>query len=144
MSPSLEQARLAIASEIGSDVAEFTPAGEKHFLVAAAVAGLGGVFLTAFFTGVAEESGKTLGEALVDFIADKIHKWRSSDSKEQDKALEKSASEAAHLSNEQLQAVCETVERSLSKALAKDGADEDVAARVAGRVRLEAIQVLGA
>jgi len=144
MSPSLERARLNIASEIGSDVAEFTPADQKNLLVETAVAALGGAFLTAFFTGIAAETGKKVGEALVDFIADKIEKLRSKNAKEQDKALEESADEAVvtQLKGDRLQVVADNVEISLSRALTRDGADEDVSIRVARRVRHEAIQEL--
>jgi|GEM_PF-5656074 len=145
MTENLDQAKLAVASEIGPDIAEFTPSGDKNFLVPAAVALLGGVFLTAFFKGIAETAGKKVGEALVDFVGGVIHDIRGKNASEQNHELENSSKAAAaaraELSPEQLAAISAAVESALAKALAK-GADEDVASRVAARVRAEGLKVI--
>src|SRR5208282_3745380 len=98
MSPGLEQARSAIASEIGPDVGEFTPSDEKHLFGWAAMLALAGSFLTGFFGGFANAAGEQAGEkpggALIDFISEKIHGERAKSPDEQAKSLDTAASEA--------------------------------------------------
>ena len=153
MTPELREAQRAIASEIGPDVAEFTPADEKHLLVAAAVAALGGTFLTGFFEGFAKaagsKAGEKLGETLLDFVSEKIAKLRKKDSPEQAEDLERASATAkasltqnSALTAEQVQAISKAVQDALSAALAQQ-ADADIAARVAGRVRVEAMKTMG-
>ena len=64
MTPDLQRARSAIASEIGPDVAEFTPAGEKHFVGEAALLAMGGTFLYAFFKGFVQKAGEAAGKEI--------------------------------------------------------------------------------
>lgn len=150
MTPELQQARRAIASEIGPDVGEFTPAGEKNFLGEAAMLAMAGSFLTGFFGGFAkaagEKSGEKLGGALIDFIKRKITGERAKSPEEQSKALESAAAEASHaavLSPEMTAAISLAVEKALAAALSEQ-AESDIAERVASRVRTEAVQLLTA
>ncbi len=147
-SPELEGARSAIASEIGPDVGEFTPAGEKHLFGWDDMLVLGGAFLIAFLTAFAksagEEAGKQLGKALVDYIAQQIKAWRSKNSEEQSAALENVATAAAKITAatpELTAAISAAVEKALASVLGKE-AESDIADRIAARVRLEALKVL--
>lgn len=147
MSPDLQQARIAIASEIGPDVGEFTPSGEKHLLGEAAMLALAGSFLTGFFGGFAkaagEKSGEKLGGALIDFIGRRIHGQRAMSPDEQSKSLDTAASAAKQvvLTPEMIAAISVAVEKALAAALAQQ-AEPDIADRVASRVRQEALRVL--
>jgi hypothetical protein len=147
-SAELEQARSAIASEIGPDVGEFTPAGEKHLFGWDDVLVLGGAFLIAFLTAFAksagEEAGKKLGAALVDYVAEQIKAWRSKSSEEQSAALENVATAAAKMTAatpELTAAISVAVEKALASVLGKE-AESDIADRIAARVRQEALKVL--
>jgi len=147
-SADLEQARSAIASEIGPDVGEFTPSDEKHLFGWDDMLVLGGAlliaFMTAFAKGAGEEAGKKLGGALADYITEQIKAWRSKSSAEQEVALENVASAAAKMTvatPELTAAISVAVEKAMASVLGKD-AEPDIAARVAARVRQEALKVL--
>jgi hypothetical protein len=147
MTTQLRQACLSIASEIGPDVGEFTPAEEKHLLGEAAMLALAGTFLSGFFSGFAKAAGEKLGEklgsALVEFISRKLHGERTLPPEEQSKSLEASASAAkqAVLAPEMVAAVAVVVEKALAAALAEQ-TEPDIAGRVAGRVQAEAVRIL--
>lgn len=158
MTPDLQRARSAIASEIGPDVAEFTPAGEKHFVGEAALLAMGGTFLYAFFKGfvqkAGEAAGKEIGEpvgsALGKFIGGLFGKLRHPAAPPvADADLEAARQEAAAvvktggLSPEEIAAIGQAVAASMAAVLAQQ-ADSDVSQRVAERVRSEGLSVLGA
>ena len=144
MSSQLEQARLAVASEIGPDIGEFTPPEEKHFFGEAAMLSLAGSFLIGFFGGFAkaagEKSGEKLAGTLVDFIAKRLHAERGKSPEEQSKSLEAAAAEArrTQLTPEMRLAISDAVEKALAAALAQE-AEPDIAQRIAARVREEAM-----
>ena len=147
MTPQLQQARIAIASEIGPDVGEFTPADEKNLLGEVAFLAMAGSFLTGFFGGFAkaagEKSGERLGSVLIDFISKKLHGERALSPDEQSKSLDAAASAAKQvaLTPEMTAAIVVQVEKALAAALAQQ-AESDVADRVAARVRAEAVRIL--
>ncbi len=148
ISADLEQARSAIASEIGPDVSEFTPADEKHLFGWDDMLVLGGAFLIAFLTAFAksagEEAGKKLGAALVDYVAEQIKAWRSKSSEEQSAALENVGAAAAKMAAAAPQlatAISIAVEKALASVLGKE-AEPDIADRIAARVRQEALKAL--
>jgi hypothetical protein len=148
MTSELEEARRAIASEIGPDIGEFTPAGEKHLFGWDDMLALGGVFLMAFLAAFAksagEEAGKKLGAALVDYIAEQIKAWRSKSPQEQSAALENVTSAAAKMAAakpELMAAVSGAVESALASVLGKD-AESDIADRISAKVRQQALKLL--
>ena len=158
MTPDLQRARSAIASEIGPDVAEFTPADEKHFVAEAALLAMGGTFLYAFFKGVVEKAGESagkklgepLGNALGGFFGGLFGKlWHKSAPPVADADLEAARQEAAAavkqggLSPEEVAAIGQAVAVAMATVLAQK-ADSDVSQRVAQRVRTEGLSVLGA
>jgi hypothetical protein len=147
-SDELEEARSAIATEIGPDVGEFTPEGEKHLFGWDDMLLLGGAFLMAFLTAFAksagEEAGKKLGAALVDYIAEQIKVWRSRSADEQSAALKNAAAAAAKITAakpELTAAVSAAVEKALASVLGNE-AEPDIAARISTRVCREALKVL--
>ena len=144
----LQQARSAIASEIGPDIGEFTPAAEKRLFGWDDMLLLGGAFLMAFLTAFArsagDEAGKKLGTALVDYIAEQIKAWRSKSSEEQSAALENVAAATAKISAatpELTAAISQAVKEALASALGQE-AESDIADRIAARVRDEALKVI--
>jgi hypothetical protein len=147
-SAELDQARSAIATEIGPDIGEFTPPNEKRLFGWDDMLVLGGAFLMAFLTAFAasagREAGTLLGKALVDYVAGQIKAWRSKTSEEQSAALENVASAAAKIAAakpELAAAVSDAVEKSLASVLGTD-AETDIAHRIAAKVRDEALKIL--
>lgn len=147
-SAELEGARSAIASAIGPDVGEFTPAEKKRLFGWDDMLVLGGAFLIAFLTAFAksagEEAGTQLGKALVDYIAEQIKAWRSKNSEEQSAALENMATAAAKMTAatpELTAAISAAVEKALASVLGKE-AESDIAERIASKVREEALKVI--
>ena len=155
MTPDLQRARSAIASEIGPDVAEFTPSGEKHFVAEAALLAMGGTFLYAFFKGVVEKAGESagkklgepVGNALGGFFGGLFSKLRHQTAPVADTDLESARQEAAAavkqggLSPEEVAAIGQAVAAAMAAVLAQQ-ADSDVSQRVAQRVRSEGLTVL--
>jgi hypothetical protein len=155
MLPELKQARSAVASAIGPDVAEFTPADEKNFLAEAALIELGGSFLLAFFKGVAkkaadvaqEQVGDSVGKAIGDVFASLLNRLRHKTPPVPDKELEDARQEAATavkksgLSQAEIDAIGQAVAVAMAAALAKDS-DPDVSKRVADRVKVEGLKVI--
>ena len=146
-SAGLEQARSAIASEIGPDIGEFTDADKKRLFGWDDMLVLGGAFLMAFLTAFAQsagkESGKLLGAALVDYVAEQIKAWRSKTSEEQSAALENVAAATAKITAakpELTAAVTAAVEKALASVLGKE-AESDIADRIAKRVSDEALKI---
>ena len=146
-SAGLEQARSAIASEIGPDIGEFTDAGKKRLFGWDDMLVLGGAFLMAFLTAFAQsagkEAGKLLGTALVDYVAEQIKVWRSKTSEEQSAALENVAAATAKITAakpELTAAVTAAVEKALASVLGKE-AESDIADRIAKRVSDEALKI---
>ncbi|MEO6803784.1 MAG: hypothetical protein ABI197_11155 [Granulicella sp.] len=147
-SAELEEARSAIASEIGPDVGEFTPTGKKRLFGWDDMLVLGGAFLMAFLAAFAksagEEAGKRLGAALVDYVAEQIKAWRSKSSEEQSVALENVAAAAAKMTAakpELTAAISAAVEAALASVLGNE-AETDIAHRISARVRQEALKIL--
>jgi hypothetical protein len=153
MLPDLQQARSAVASAIGPDVAEFTPSDEKNFLVEAALIEMGGSFLLAFFKGVAKKAadraqetmGDSLGTAIGDAFASLLNRLRHKTPPVPDKELEDARQEAAtavkKLSPAEIDAIGQAVATALAAALSKDS-DPDVSKRVAQRVKVEGLKVI--
>jgi hypothetical protein len=147
-SAELEVAQSAIASEIGPDVGEFTPAGEKHLFGWDDMLLLAGAFLLAFLTAFAksagEEAGKMLGKALVDYIAEQIKLWRSKSAAEQKTALQNAAAAAEKIAAakpELTAAVADSVGKALASVLGSV-AESDIAKRIAAKVGNEALKIL--
>lgn len=157
MQTDLQQARSAIASEIGPDAAEFSPSGEKNFLAEAALIEMGGSFLLAFFKGVAKKAGAiaqdqmgdSLGKAIGEVFANLLNRLRHKDMPVPDKELEAAREEAATavkkegLSQEEIDAIGQAVATAMAAALAKQS-DPDVSNRVAERVKVEGLKVIAA
>lgn len=155
MTSDLERARSAVAREIGPDVAEFTPAGEKHFVAEAALLAMGGTFLYAFFKGMVagtgESLGKKLGEplgaALGSFFGGVFKGLGKKENAVPDKELESAQAEAAStlkksgLSQEQINQIAQAVALSMAEVLSKE-ADSGVSGRVAQRVKSEGLKVI--
>src|ERR1700727_3022081 len=102
MKADLQQACSAVASAIGPDAAEFTPSDEKNFLTEAALIGMGGSFLLAFFKGVAKKAGEVaeehvgdeLGTAIGEAFASLLNRIRHKTPPLPDKELEDARREA--------------------------------------------------
>jgi hypothetical protein len=155
MLPDLQKARSAVASEIGPDVAEFTPSDEKNFIAEAALIEMGGSFLLAFFKGVAkkagevaqEQMGDSLGTAIGDAFANLLNRLRHKTPPVHDKELEEARQDAASavkksgLSQEEIAAIGQAVATAMAAALSKDS-DPDVSKRVAERVKVEGLKVI--
>ena len=144
----IEQARSAIATEIGPDVGEFTPAGEKHLFGWDDMLVLGGAFLIAYLKGFVEgvggQAGKKSGEALVDYLVDQVKVWRGKSSEEQSTATQHTADAAEKTvsADPKLAAtVFAAVQKALASALANE-AESDIAHRIADRVSQEAMKIL--
>lgn len=155
MTSDLERARAAVAREIGPDVAEFTPAGEKHFVAEAALLAMGGTFLYAFFKGVVEKTGEALGKkvgeplgtALASFFGGIFKGLGKKDKAVPDKDLESAQKEAAAalkqsgLTQEQINQIAQAVALSMAAVLSKD-ADAGVSDRVTQRVKIEGLKAI--
>jgi hypothetical protein len=155
MPTDLQQARSAIATEIGPDVAEFTPSTEKHFVAEAALLAMGGTFLLGFLKGVSakatEAAGKKIGEpvgsAVGDYIGGLWLKLRHQDAPVKDDELEVASKEAAAavkkgaLSPEEVAAIGQAVAAAMAAVLAQR-ADAEVSRRVSQRVQVEGLKVI--
>ena len=155
MPTDLQQARSAIASEIGPDAAEFTPSGEKNFLAEAALFEMAGSFLLAFFEGVAKKAGAiaqdqigdSLGTAIGEVFANLLNRLRHKDVPVPEKELEAARQEAVAavkkegLSQEEIDAIGQAVATAMAAVLAKQS-DADVSDRVADRVKAEGLKVM--
>jgi hypothetical protein len=155
MKTDLQQARSAVASAIGPDAAEFTPADEKNFVAEAALLGMGSSFLLAFFKGVAKKAGEvaqqkmgdSLGTAIGDAFANLLNRLRHKTPPVPDKELEDARQEAATavkksgLSQEEITAIGQAVAVAMAAALSKES-DPDVSKRVADRVKVEGLKVI--
>jgi len=155
MTNDLERARSAIAREIGPDVAEFTPAGEKHFVAEAALLAMGGVFLYAFFKGMVEKTGESLGKkageplgnALGSFFGGVFKGLGKRDNAVPDAEVESARAEAAQavkksaLTEEQINQIAQAVALSMATVLSQE-ADAGVSSRVAQRVKSEGLKVI--
>jgi hypothetical protein len=157
MKTDLQQARSAVASAIGPDVAEFTPSDEKNFLAEAALIELGGSFLLAFFKGVAKKAGEvaqgqigdSIGTAIGDAFASLLNRIRHKTPPLPDKELEDARQEAETavkkrgLSQEEISAIGQAVAVALAAALSKES-DPDVSKRVSDRVKVEGLKLIEA
>ncbi len=157
MSTNLNQARSAIASEIGPDVAEFTPPGEKNFVAEAALFEMAGSFLFAFFKGVAkkagdvaqEKVGDSIGTAIGDAFAGLLNRLRRKEPAPSENDLLKARAEAEEavkkhgLSQAELDAIGQAVAQAMAAALAKRS-DVEISARVAERVKVEGLKTMAA
>jgi hypothetical protein len=155
MPETLDQARSAIASEIGPDAVEFTPTGEKHFVAEAALLGMAGSFLFAFFKGVAEEAshtaqqriGHSLGTAIGDAGANLLNRLRHKEPPVSDLDLQAAQAEAAaavkkqDLSQAQIDAIAKAVADAITAALSKRS-DAEISGRVMERVKAEGLKTI--
>lgn len=144
-----------VAADLGPDAAEFTPPGEKNFLVAAALSGMAGSFLYAFFKAVAgkalehvedklgEKIGDAVGEACASLIARLRHKAPQVTPAELKNAGEAAASaiKQANLSSADVAAISKAVAEAMTKALSVRS-DAEVSQRVAETVSSEGLQAL--
>lgn len=155
MPTNLDQARSAIASEIGPDVAEFTPTGEKHFVAEAALLEMAGSFLFTFFKGVAkkasdvaqEKVGDSLGTAMGDAFGDLLNRLRHKAPPVSDQDLHAAQANAAAavknqgLSQAEIDAIGEAVAAAMTAALSKRS-DPEITTRVMDRVKQEALKTI--
>jgi hypothetical protein len=155
MPTNLEQARSAVASEIGADAAEFTAPGERHFVAEAALMSMAGSFLFSFFKGVAkkagdvaqEKVGDALGNAIGDAFGSLLNRLRGKAPQVTDQELQSAQAEAADavkkqgLSQAEIDAIGQAVAQAMSTVLAKQ-ADADVSSRVAERVKVEGLKTI--
>lgn len=155
MPTNLDQARSAIASEIGPDVAEFTPPGEKNFIAEAALLEMAGSFLLAFFKGVAAKAseaaqqkvGDSIGAAIGDAFGNLLNflRHKAPAASQSDLQSAQSAASAAvkqgGLSQAQIDAIAQAVAVAMAAALSKQS-DADVSTRVAERVKTEGLKTL--
>ncbi len=155
MTNDLQQARSAIAKEIGPDVAEFTPADEKHFVAEAALLAMGGTFLYAFFKGMVEGTGEGLGKklgeplgtALGSFFGGVFKGLGKKDGAVAEAQLESARAEASAavkksaLTQEQINAIAQAVALSMAAVLSQE-ADAGVSNRVVQRIKTEGLKVI--
>jgi hypothetical protein len=155
MPTNLDQARSSIASEIGPDVAEFTPTGEKHFVAEAALLEMAGTFLFSFFKGVVkkatqtaeDKAGGALGTAIGDAAGDLLNRLRHKAPPVSDKELQAEQASAAAavkdngLSQAQIDAIGVAVAAAMKQVLSK-GSDPEITARVVDRVKQEGLQAI--
>ena len=155
MTNDLERARSAVAREIGPDVAEFTPAGEKHFIAEAALLAMGGTFLYAFFKGMVEKTGESLGKqfgeplgkALGSFFGGVFKGLGKKEAAVPDKELESAQAEAtavlkeSGLTQAQINQIAQAVALSMAEVLSQE-ADAGVSGRVVQRVKTEGLKVI--
>lgn len=157
MTNDLNHARSAVAMEIGPDVAEFTPAGEKHFVAEAALVGMAGTFLFAFFKGTVEKAGEAAGKKVGEPIGDALgslfggifKKLGHKDGALSEEDLESARKEAATavkqsgLSQAEVAAIGQAVAVAMAAVLAQQ-ADASVSKRVTERVSTEGLRVIAA
>ena len=155
MSTNLDQARSAIASEIGPDVAEFTPTGEKHLALEAFLFSMAGSFLMTFFKGVVkkaaevaqEKAGDAIGTAIGDIVGDWVNRLRHKDLPVSDEDLKAEQAKAAaamkdqKLSQAEIDAIGAAVAKAMTEALSKRS-DPEITARVVNRVKQEGLQAI--
>ena len=155
MPTNLDQARSAIASEIGPDVAEFTPTGEKHFIAEAALLEMAGSFLFTFFKGVVtkasetaqNKAGEALGTAIGDAAGDLLNRLRHKAPAVSDKDLQAEQAKAAAavksqgLSQAEIDAIGVAVAVAMKEVLSKRS-DPEITARVVDRVKQEGLQAI--
>ena len=151
----LDSAISGIAADIGPDAAEFTPPGEKNFLVEAALGSMAASFLFAFFKAVAgkveEKAEEKLGEKIGDAIADSCtklvdrlrHKAPQVTPAEVKSAGEEadSAIRAQKLSSAEIEAISKAVAEAMAKALSVRS-DADASLRVAQTVSSQGLRAL--
>jgi len=155
MQANLDQARSAIASEIGADAAEFTPAGEKHFVAEAALLDMAGSFLFAFFKGVAKKAsevaqqkvGDSVGTAIGDAFGSLLNRMRHKEPPVSDTELHASQTEAAavlknqNLSQADIDAIAKAVATAMTAALSK-ASDAEISSRVVECVKREGLKTI--
>ena len=155
MPTNLDQARSAIASEIGPDVAEFTPTGEKHFIAEAALLEMAGGFLYTFFKGVVSKAtetvqnkaGEAVGKAIGDAAGDLLNRLRHKAPAVSDKDLQAEQAAAAAavkgqgLSQAQIDAIGAAVAAAMMAVLSQRS-DPEITARVVDRVKQEGLQAI--
>jgi hypothetical protein len=151
MDESLRNASREIGSEIGTDIAYFTPPEEKRFIGEALMVFAGGALLYGFFKGfcgkLGEKVGGHLGSKLGDYVNDRIDEIMGWDAPDQEKALADAKQEtdrrlaAAGLSQDQVRLIASEVETALAGALSTRAPD-DVSARIARKVAAEGAKVL--
>jgi uncharacterized protein GlcG (DUF336 family) len=151
----LDQARSAIASEIGPDAAEFTPTGEKHFVAEAALLDMAGSFMFLFFKGVAKKAsevaqqkvGDDLGTAIGDAFGSLLNRLRHKEAPVSDTELQVSQAEAAaalknqNLSPADIDAIAKAVAAVMTAVLSKRS-DAEISSRVVERVRQESLKTI--
>jgi hypothetical protein len=155
MPTNLDQARSAIASQIGPDAAEFTPTGEKHFIAEAALLDMAGSFLFAFLKGVVkkaneeaqEKLGHSIGAAIGDAFGNLLNRLRHKEPPVSDTELQAVQAEAATtvkklgLSQAEIDAIGKAVAAAMTSALSKQ-ADREISSRVVDRVKQEGLKTV--
>ena len=144
-----------IAADIGPDAAEFTPPGQKNFLVETALGSMAATFLWSFFKAVAGKAveraenklGEKVGDAVADACTSLIDRLRHK-APQVSPADVKSAGEEAsavlkqqNLSNAQIEAISKAVAEAMARALSVRS-DADVSLRFAQKVSAEGLQAL--
>jgi preprotein translocase subunit SecF len=151
----LDSAISSIAADIGPDAAEFTPPGQKNFLVEAALGSMAASFLYSFFKAVAGKAtervesklGEKLGDAAADACLNLIdrlrHKLPQASPAEVKSAGEQAAAAIKQkgLSNAQIEAISKAVAEAMAKALAVRS-DAEVSQRVSQTVSSEGVRAL--
>jgi hypothetical protein len=148
---SFDQARAAIAEEIGADAVEFTAPGDKNFIAAITLYSMAGSFLYAFLKVVASKAvghvEDRLGESLGDAFLDLLDRLRHKQAPATDADLQAARSEAVtaigsqNLSKDQIAEINHVVADAMGAFLAKH-ADSDVANRVTACVGQQAMQAI--
>lgn len=151
----LDNAISSIAADIGPDAAEFTPPGEKNFLVEAALGSMAANFLFSFFKAIAGKASETaeqkIGEKVGNAVADACsglidrlrHKTPAATAADVKSAGDAAAAQIKQqgLSPAELQAISAAVADAMAKALAVRS-DADVSRRVADTVRTAGLDAL--
>ena len=157
MPTNLDEARSAIASQIGADAAEFTPAGEKNFVAEAALMSMAGSFLFSFLKGVAKKAaevaqnsaGESIGTAAGEAIGDLLNRLRHKEPPATEADLHAAQTEAVSavraeaLSQAQIEAISKAVAAAMVEALTKRS-DPEVTQRVVAAVRTEGLKAIAA
>jgi hypothetical protein len=151
----LDNAISGIAADIGPDAAEFTPPGQKNFLVEAALGSMAANFLFSFFKAVAGKAAETAegkigekaGNAVAEAVSGLIDRLRHKAPPATPADVQSAGDEAAAaikqqgLSPAELQAISAAVTDAMAKALAVRS-NADVSQRVAQTVSTEGLQAL--
>jgi len=151
----LDSAISSIAADIGPDAAEFTPPGQKNFLVEAALGSMAANFLFAFFKAVAGKAAETaegqIGEKIGNTVADAVsglidrlrHKTPPATAADVQSAGDAAAAAIKQqgLSPAELQAISAAVADAMAKALSVRS-NPDVSQRVAQTVSSEGLGTL--